>query len=1573
MIPLHEHVLDRLNAYLDRTLSPADAAVVKRHCARCASCRKALIMHEAERWVGPGKAVGAVPDAARPPRVGSRVFAFFWLTLAVAGMVLAGFHVYYANLKPSPYDLRVLGQSAWLPGTDAALHLRVLRHDGGPERGVPVTVGLTSQGSPADRRVQLASLTTGDHGEAVPRFQLPDWPDGSYQLQVTARPTGARSPETIARTVTLKHAWRLMSSTDKPVYQPGQVIHMRGLALRRPDLKPVAGQVMSFSLTDPRGNVVFREGNPTSQFGIGSADCPLAGELIEGNYHIDCRVGETTSRTTVEVKRYVLPRFKVALTLDQPYYQPGQLIKGRVQADYVFGKPVADEIVTVTLESTDVAKASQTKALRTDAKGAAAFEWPLPATLIGREPEGGSARVAVTATVKDPAGQTQERTETRVVAMHPIRIEVIPEAGALVQNLPNTIHILTTTLDGRPVQTRLSVSGLDRELRTSALGVASFEFSPWAYRTSWTIQATDDQGRIGRRQVVLTLGAFSGNYLVRTDKAVYDGGESVRVLVLGGGVEPVFLDLIKDGQTVLGESIEIHQGRGERTIDLPPELFGTVVLHAYRYGLAGLPVHESRVIYIRPARALSITMTTDRAEYRPGERAALSFALTDEHGKPAPGAISLAAVDEAVFGVLDRRPGLEKTFFTLEQELLKPVYEIEDWTPDEAEAGDLVRTAAPAVRVGFEQALFARTARGPEGLAVDEAFVADEEMGAAVVAPSQQQAGLHSLAISTYREKLRRLEPERLEAIFAIASGWALLVLIAVLGSLVWMFLKSPLGCTILIIFFLALLALMTASCANRESAPTSASVPASAAADAPAGGEGADTVRVRQNFPETLLWRPELITDDQGHVHLYVDLADSITTWRVSLGAVSAEGSLGGAQSAIRVFQPFFVDVDLPTALTRGDEIGIPVVVSNYLDKPQTVSLVLADAPWFERLEESAERSVELEPNEVRAVHFRIQAKTVGHHDIQVTGRGRETRAQRSRGVADAVRRPIEVVSDGRLVERLVSGTLQRPAEVELSAPKDAISGSVQAIVKIYPSSFSQLAEGLDAIFQRPYGCFEQTSSTTYPNVLALDYLRRIGKSVPQVEAKARQYIHLGYQRLLSFEIISGGFDWFGNPPANRTLTAYGLMEFQDMAKVHDVDPNLIARTRRWLLGQQKADGSWEPEGHMLHDDPTGARSSRSLARLGTTAYIAWSVFSGQTDPRARATMAYLQGQADEAREDPYILTLIANALLAIDPEGASAQPALDQLESLQQTSKDGKLAWWGAPESAAVSRSTLFYGAGESQRIETTAMAVLALRRASRSPESVRKALAWLVARKDGHGTWGSTQATVLALKALLAGTGAPLGGDKLRRIAILLDGEILQELAIAADQSDVMKQVDLSGRVTPAPGTHRLTIEDRSGTDSGYQVVFRYHEPDTGDRRDAQAGDGGAGPLSIRLDYDRTTIAVDETVTAVASVTNNRTEPAPMVILDLPVPAGFAIDADDLAGMVKAGSIAKFQVTARSAIVYLRDLKPGAPLTLRYHLRATMPVKLTVPSARAYEYYAPSRQGSSPTMQLTVNGKS
>src|SRR5262249_52458984 len=228
---------------------------------------------------------------------------------------------------------------------------------------------------------------------------------------------------------------------------------------------------------------------------------------------------------------------------------------------------------------------------------------------------------------------------------------------------------------------------------------------------------------------------------------------------------------------------------------------------------------------------------------------------------------------------------------------------------------------------------------------------------------------------------------------------------------------------------------------------------------------------RVRDWFPETLLWRPELITDDEGRARLDVPLADSITTWRLTASAVTADGRLGASEEKIKVFQPFFVDVNLPVALTRGDEVSVPILVYNYLDRPQQVEVDVADASWFERLpgrEAAKGQTLELKPNEVRSIHFPLRANKVGTHELQVTATGS--------GVADAVKRPVEVLPGGRRVETVWNGNLQQSIDIPLAVPDAAIEGSAQLFLKIYPSRFSQVLDGLDGIFRMPYGCFEQT-----------------------------------------------------------------------------------------------------------------------------------------------------------------------------------------------------------------------------------------------------------------------------------------------------------------------------------------------------------------------------------------------------------------------------------------------------------------------------------------------------------------
>ena len=214
---------------------------------------------------------------------------------AAAILIIGSMHVYYQQLRPTPYDLRILGQAEWLAGSATSLRVGVFdQRTGKPLEDIAGTLQLRNRQT--NDVVQLVSFRTGDNGEQTPRFELPDWDDGDYELLFSAMPAG--SEETLLRTVRLKRSWKLMLSTDKPVYQPGQVIHIRSLALRQPDLQPMVGEDVVISVADAKGNRIFKSQSQTSRFGIAHADCRLAPRLNEGDYTVHCEMAGSTSQRT---------------------------------------------------------------------------------------------------------------------------------------------------------------------------------------------------------------------------------------------------------------------------------------------------------------------------------------------------------------------------------------------------------------------------------------------------------------------------------------------------------------------------------------------------------------------------------------------------------------------------------------------------------------------------------------------------------------------------------------------------------------------------------------------------------------------------------------------------------------------------------------------------------------------------------------------------------------------------------------------------------------------------------------------------------------------------------------------------------------------------------------------------------------------------------------------------------------------------------------------------------------------------------------------------------------------------
>jgi uncharacterized protein YfaS (alpha-2-macroglobulin family) len=163
-------------------------------------------------------------------------------------------------------------------------------------------------------------------------------------------------------------------------------------------------------------------------------------------------------------------------------------------------------------------------------------------------------------------------------------------------------------------------------------------------------------------------------------------------------------------------------------------------------------------------------------------------------------------------------------------------------------------------------------------------------------------------------------------------------------------------------------------------------------------------------------------------------------------------------------------------------------------------------------------------------------------------------------------VARTVRVIADGSPVPSAQSGSLASGGEtLSTSFPTSAVAGSDVLYLDVYPAFLSQAVQGLDSMLRVPNGCFEQTTSTTWPNVLVESYMQQTHQITPEIQLKAESLIAAGYQRLLTFEHKSGGFSWFGEQDAmaDISVTAFGLMEFADMSKVQEVDEAMVARTQ--------------------------------------------------------------------------------------------------------------------------------------------------------------------------------------------------------------------------------------------------------------------------------------------------------------------------------------------------------------------------------------------------------------------------
>jgi len=1489
----------------------------------------------------------------------------------------------------NPVEMQILGQDTWLADSRVGVRV-VLRHH---ETGEPLPGRIILSAAPRDdpeAAVTLYQGRTDAGGSTQAEFATDRLRPGEYIL--TARAHTPEGWDRVEQPVRVQRMIRILLTTDKPLYQPGQTIHMRALALLVPSLKPAspatlgeAGAILTLEVEDAKGNKVFKYKGACSKFGVAHADFTLAHELNMGRFTIRALIGGAREEKTVTVERYVLPKFKVKLATDRKYYRPGERVTGRVQADYFFGKPVDGGKVEITGEAFETGWRTVAEITgKTDAQGSYRYELELPDYLVGQPSEGGGTAIKLTAAVTDRADHTQQISQSVPVSQNSLSVRLVPEGGALKPDVPNTIYVLTSTPDGQaaPAQVTLrpqvtgSIAADRPTFDTDENGLAAYHLGLRGARESLDI-AVEAHGKAGDFSGTVTLpcaryGQYDQPVALALDRGVAKVGDEVTATAYTVGKAGfVFLDVVKDGQTMLTRTMPVKDGRARTSLTLGPALAGMVTFTAYRLSPSENIIRDSRRLWVEAADDLRIEVKPGKQSYRPGEEASVAFRVTDRGKHPVLAALGIAVVDESVFALAESQPGLEQLYFRLERELMAPRYEVH----------------------GLELPSVLREPPMPRPVVVQE-----RDLAARVLFASAPEPGNFSLAVNSFTrrmERLRKQMEERLEADSQRIStalrayyqrhgeylqGNDLQELVRE-GLLPARALKDQFGspyraecygemCVLhsagpdrkfdtpddvdgrqIMVkrrmvkgarFEAAMVEDMAVGGRLAEARPMAAAGPPGPAGPVGSPGKPAEpAVRVREYFPETMFWQPALITDDQGRATLKVPMADSITTWRLTALGSSLAGRLGSVDAPLRCFQDFFVDLDLPVALTQGDQVSVPVAVYNYLPAAQTVTLTLEQGDWFDLQGEPVQR-VRMEKNGVDVVHYTLTAKGIGLHKLTV-------RAQGS-AMSDAIRREIEVLPDGKEIRTVQNGRLEagKPIKTRVELPAAGIDGAGTIFVKLYPGTFSQVVEGLDKILRMPNGCFEQTSSVTYPNVLVLDYLNRTRQAKPELAMKAGQYINVGYQRLVSYEVQGGGFSWFGDAPAHQVLTAYGLLEFKDMSRVHEVDPAVIARTQQWLAGRQQGDGTWKRDEGGIAEGII----NRQTDTLRVTGYITWALAeTGYQGAQLGKALDWLRAHYAEAK-DPYALAVILNAFTAAGERGAAAAKVAEMLAA--QAVVEGDTAYWKSGDAT-------FTGAGgQSADLETTALAAYALLQSGQQGGVTNKALLYLTKQKDSYGTWSTTQATVWAMKALLLAMERGTE-DTEATITVLANGKRAGEFRITPEDADVMRQLDLGDLVHE--GDNDIILEAKGKGSVLYQVVSKFYLPWDMIRP------GPQDILKIDVSYDRTDLQANDLLGCRVEVKNLTDRLAKMVVVDLGLPPGFDLVPDGLEAALKAKTITKYTPAARQIIVYTEGIAPRATLTLNYQLRAKYPLKARTGLAKAYPYYNPEQEALAAPKQVVV----
>jgi hypothetical protein len=1318
--------------------------------------------------------------------------------------------------------------------------------------------------------------------------------------------------------------------TDKPLYQPGETIWLRA------DLRQTRSLVgadawksptgLTMQLVSPRGALVASK-RVEAKNGVAANDFALSADIEGGEYTIQLAGddGAIDSKKII-INTYEAPRLKKTIEFVRKAYGEGDDVSAAIEIRRATGEAFGERALTgvITVDDAEVARVP----IKTDKDGKATAKFQLPAHITR-----GDGLLTVMA---DDGGVVESMQKRIPIVLKTMQVSLYPEGGDLVEGVPGRVYFAAKNMIGKPAD----VSGkvVDDRGQTVATftsihdGMGRFDIAPSADR-SYHVEIEKPAGIAQKFELPA---AKAGGCVVRAVD-----GSSDRVAAICSASRTVLVEATLREQHVAGGAVEVEAGK-PAVVELPMDAAAQGAVRVTLFSTKKEPLAE-RLIYRNRGKDLKVELTADRKAYSPRDRVKLHVHTSDASGKPVKANVGVAVVDDTVLSFADDKSAKILAHLYLEPELgataQDPVEEPNFYFGDKPEA-TAAMDALLATR-GYRRfewkpvfdppppPIVTDTATGEEGgmaMALDEGKMGKADVAVPKVVAAQGVAAAPAAPMNEPADKpAERAKGGDVNGHMRVGGG-----LIAK-GKEGKKEAKAPQD-------FKAI---------PNHHALAKDMDKAELAADDQQMVAGWSPVRVfpvpeyhkgyegpRTDFRETIYWNPSVQTSSDGNAEVGFFASDAVTSFRASAEGVSDGGLPGAGELVIQSKMPLSLDAHLPVEVTSGDEIRLPVTLTNETDDPIDADLDAKFGAAFQLATMPAGK-LHLAPHEKQSLFYPLRVvATNGDADVHL--------GVRALGLDDALDKKIRVVPLGFPFEVSASGTAKTGARATHTFDlAGALPGSVHATITMYPSPLAAMTKGMEGMIREPGGCFEQTSSSNYPNVMIMSYLASNDAADAALVQKTQTTLDHGYKILTGYETKQKGYEWFGQAPGHEALTAYGLMEFADMGRVYDVDRSMVERTADWLMSRRDGKG-----GFLRSQEAVDSFGRASEAT--TNAYIMWALSEAKRT-KGLDTELGVQRKLGESTKDPYLLALAANTALAT--QDAAAGEMVKRLIALQ--AKDGSFA--GAKESITMS-------GGESLTIETTALATLALIKASPSSEhegEIRTAVDWLNGKRGGFGAWSNTQATILGLKALTAYADHSRQMQASGSATLIVNGEKAGTIDFEKGRKDALVWDDLASKLRP--GKNTIELELAGGATLPYTISLEY--------RSARPQSSEAAKVTVTTELAKDHVRMGEGVKLRAFVENKTASGQPMTLARVGIPGGLVFQTWQLKELRDKGLVDFYETRPREVILYWRGLAPSAKKEIALDLMTQTPGAYEAPATSAYLYYTAEDKAWTPPVKVTV----